>query len=108
MSEEIVEKMKLVEKEKSELFAMHLRRQSELEQSGRSEIERLKESHRFDWFRDITLTAMTCVLYCTTFVDRYAFVSVSRLQFSHLFCFTIFIELKSKTLDKFVRSICNA
>jgi hypothetical protein len=48
MSEEMVEKMKLVEKEKSELFAMHLRRQADLEQIGRSEIERLKESHRYD------------------------------------------------------------
>ena len=46
-SDELLEKLKLMEKEKSELFAMHLHKQSDLEVERRSEIERLKEAQRF-------------------------------------------------------------
>lgn len=46
MSEELIAKMKLIEKDKSEWFNVHLSRQSELEKIGRLEIERLKETHR--------------------------------------------------------------
>jgi Fas-binding factor 1 len=46
MSEEILDKMKMMEREKSEFFAMHLKKQSELEVEQRNEIERLKANHR--------------------------------------------------------------
>lgn len=42
-----MEKLRMVEKEKSEFFSMQLRKQPDLETERRNEIERLKESHRY-------------------------------------------------------------
>lgn len=50
MSDEIADKMRLIEKEKSELFTMRLQKPSEMEEAQRLEIERLKDSHRSEVF----------------------------------------------------------
>jgi len=46
MSAELMDKVQLLEKEKSELFAMHLKKQSELENVSRNDLDRLKESNK--------------------------------------------------------------
>lgn len=46
MSYEILEKMKLLEKEKSEMFSMQLKKQMDWEQEKKREIDHLRENHR--------------------------------------------------------------
>ena len=50
MSEEVLEKVKLLEKEKSELLTMHLKKQSDWDQEKQNEIEHLKNIHRYNIF----------------------------------------------------------
>ena len=53
MSAELMDKVQLLEKEKSELFAMHLKKQTEVEIVSRNELDRLKESNRFGELLDV-------------------------------------------------------
>lgn len=47
MSYEILEKMKLLEKEKSEMFSLQLKKQMDWELEKKREIDHLRETHRF-------------------------------------------------------------
>jgi len=64
MSYEILEKMKLLEKEKSEMFSLQLKKQMDWELEKKREIDHLRETHRFTGLCYILLWSSVIDLFC--------------------------------------------